>query len=133
MKKATVVAALAGAAISVTTSSIEAQPRPPVAGPPRCFSSRDWAGSQSKDEHSMYIRVRGRDIYRIDFVGSCPGIGWPGNHLISRIRGSDQICSAIDLDLSVSDGRGIAVPCIVSNITPLSYAEAAALPKKLLP
>ena len=133
MRRSAIVAALNGAALFSTTTAIEAQPRPPASAPPRCFSAHDWAGSRSTNDHSMYIRVRGRDIYRIDFVGGCPGVSWPGNHIVSVFRGGDEVCSPLDLDLKVSDGHGIASACIVSRITPIPYAEVAAMPRKLLP
>ena len=127
MRMSPIVAVLTGAALFSTTSAIEAQPRTPAGGPPRCFSAHDWAGSRSVDDHSMYIRVHGRDIYRVDFAGGCPGVSWPGNHLVTRFHGTDEVCNPIDLDLRVSDGHGIATSCIVSRITPLSYARAVRL------
>ena len=81
----------------------------------------------------MYIRVRGRDIYRIEFAGSCPNLSWPDEHLVSVFRGGDEVCGPLDLDLKVSDGHGVSAPCIVSRITPVPYAEAATIPRKLLP
>ena len=133
MRTSAIAAVLTGAALLSTTTAIEAQPRPPASRPPQCFSARDWAGWKATDDHSMYIRVRMRDIYRVDFADSCPTLSWPGMHLVSVFRGGDQICLPLDFNLKVSDGHGMATPCMVSRITPIPYAEAATLPRKLLP
>lgn len=133
MRNSVIAAVLTGAALLSTSTAIEAQPRPPASRPPQCFSAHDWQGWKATDDHSMYIRVRMHDIYRIDFAGSCPTLSWPGAHLVTVFRGSDNVCAPLDLDLKVSDGHGIASPCMVSRITPVPYAEAAALPRKLLP
>ena len=133
MRKSAIAAVLTGAALMSATTGIEAQPRPPASRPPQCFYAHDWAGSKATDDHSMYIRVRGRDIYRIDFAGDCPGVSWAGNHIVSVFRGGDQVCAPLDLDLKISDGHGMASSCIVSRITPVPYAEAATLPRRLLP
>jgi len=102
--------------------------------PVQCFNTRDWNGwTVSPDAKSMYIRTGVRSIYRLDFVNECRAAQGIGVHLVTRVRGSSSICSPLDLDLKVSDGHGFATPCIVSNITPLSAEEAAALPKRLKP
>ena len=133
MRMSAIVAVLTGVALFSTTSAIEAQPKPAASGPPRCFSAHDWDGWKAKDDRSMYIRVRMHDIYRVEFAGGCPNLRWPDMHLVTVFRGSDEICSPLDLDLKVSDGHGIPTPCIVSRITPVSYAETATIPRKLLP
>jgi hypothetical protein len=133
MRTSAIVAVLAGATLFSTTTAIEAQPRPAASAPPQCFSAHDWAGWKSVDDHTMYIRVRGRDIYRVEFAGGCPSLSWPDEHLVTVFRGGDEVCSPLDLDLKVADGNGIATACIVSKITPIPYAEAATIPRKLLP
>ncbi len=46
------------------------------------------------------------------------------------VRGSDRICTPIDLDLRVSDGFGMAMPIRAKTITKLTPEEIAAIPKK---
>ena len=133
MGRSVIAAVLTGAALFSTTTATEAQPRPPASRPPQCFSARNWEGWRAADDRSMYIRVRMHDIYRVDFAGSCSTLSWPGVHLVTVFRGSDEICAPIDFDLKVADGHGIPSPCIVSRITPVPYAEAAMIPRKLLP
>ncbi len=99
----------------------------------QCFYSHDWDGwKATPDAKSIYIRVNINHYYRIDFSDSCPTLNAPNAHLITKTI-NDLVCSAIDLDLKVSDSPGFAVPCIVSAITPLSPADVQALPKKQKP
>ena len=48
-------------------------------------------------------------------------------------RGSDTVCDALDLDLSVSDGHGFREFLIATSITKLTPAEVAAIPLKFRP
>ena len=105
----------------------------PATAPSRCFNTRDWSGwTVSPDGRSMYIRTGVRNLYRLEFANACRAAQGIGVHLVTRVRGSAFVCSPLDLDLKVSDGH-MATPCIISNITPLSADEAAALPKALRP
>jgi hypothetical protein len=100
---------------------------------PRCFRSSDWRGwKATPDASAIYIRVSSSRIYRVDFAHACNALRH-GNHLFNRVRGSGRICTAIDLDLRVSVGRGMSTPCIASKLTELTPEEAAALPKSLRP
>lgn len=120
------------AAASAVGLAADAQPSTKPA--PSCFFSVDWDGwKATPDSKSIYIRVGVRDVYKLDLSSACPELQMPDAHLVTHIRGSDSICSPLDLDLRVSDMHGFATPCIVSAITPLSPAEAAALPPKLKP
>jgi hypothetical protein len=124
------VAALAVFAVGAVPSA-QAGPAPRSA--PQCFNLRDWSGwKATADGKSIYIRIGVSDLYRLDFGYTCHAATGIGVHLVTRVRGSSFVCSPLDLDLKVGDG-GFATPCIVSRITPLSSAEAAALPKSLRP
>jgi len=73
----------------------------------------------------------------------------PDVHLISRTRGPDTICPAIDLQFEVSDntgfrgrlgetirggfGEGMSEPLIASKLTKLTPDEIAAIPKQYRP
>lgn len=120
------------AAASMLGLAADAQPSTKPA--PSCFFSIDWNGwKASPDSKSIYIRVGIHDIYRLDLSAACPELQMPDARLITKIRGSDSICSPLDIDLRVSDMHGFATPCIVSAITPLSPADVAAMPAKLKP
>ena len=125
--------ALAAAALAVPAAA-SAQPasqsKPGAAQ--QCFFDRDWRGWKAVDEKSMYIRVGIHDIYRVDFSSGCPGLLEPNVHLVTQSH-SGSVCSALDLDVKVSQFDGFSTACIASNLTRLSPAEVAALPKKQLP
>jgi hypothetical protein len=135
MRKHLLAATLAGlTALSVLGLAI-ADAQPASSKPPQqCFYSNDWDGwKATPDSKAIYIRVGINKIWRLDLASACPTLQSPNPHLITKLHGSSSICSALDLDLRVSDDSGFAVPCIVSELTPLSAAEAAALPKNLRP
>ena len=99
-----------------------------------CFLSSAWEGwSAPGDGDVLYLSVRMHDIYRVDLT--------PGTHvrkggdrfLINRVRGSDWICSALDLDLTLSDHQGFREPLIARSIRKLTPEEVAAIPRKDLP
>ena len=123
--------ALAAGLAPVASGDVHSQP---ARAPSACFLSRDWEGWKStKDAKAMYIRVQSRKIYRLDFAYACDEANWPDAHLVTIMRGSDWICSPMDIDLKISDGHGFTSPCMVRKITPLTSEEAAALPKSERP
>jgi hypothetical protein len=99
-----------------------------------CFLSNNWQGwSAPGDGDVLLLRVGVRDIYRVDLT--------PGSHvrkdgdrfLVNQVRGSDWICSPLDLDLTLSDHHGFREPLIARSIRKLTPAEIAAIPRKDLP
>jgi len=100
----------------------------------QCFYSHDWDGwKATPDSKTIFIKVGVNKIYRIDLARACPDLQAPYAHLITDTPDNSAICSAIDLNLRVSDNGGSRVSCIPSHITRLSPEEAAALPKNLRP
>ena len=129
-------AALIGLAIAgfsgLAASAQDAAPAP--AKPARqCFYLSDWRGWTAPDKNTLYMKVRGRDVYRVDLAWGSNQLTWPGSHLVSVVRGSDSICQPLDLDLRVSDGMGFAVPIRAKAITKLTPDEIKAIPKKYQP
>lgn len=121
------------AALAVTAGAASAQPAKPAPANRTlpsgdCFDSRDWQGWASPSPDLLYIRVRQKDVYRIDLA---PGrsLNSPSDFLVTISRGSSRVCGVIDLDLKVSDRIGPATPLFPLGITKLTPAEAAALPK----
>jgi len=87
-------------------------PAPAAAAAPRqCFRINDWNGWRAPDAKTLYIRVGGRDIWKIGLASECSMLKSPSSHLVTRVRGSDQICAPIDLDLSVQDSGGFTEGC----------------------
>jgi hypothetical protein len=99
-----------------------------------CFFINQWQGWHATDANTVYLRVNIKDIYRLDLSAGSQQLTWPGfYHLVSVTRGPDTVCTPLDLQLAVSDGRGFYQPLIVKTITKLTPDEVAALPKKDLP
>jgi hypothetical protein len=127
------VAASAATLLSLAAASAVATlPSTASAAGGSCFYTSQWQGWRATDDRTLYIRVRMRDIYRLDLANSCM-IRSPGVHLTIKVRGSMSICSPLDLDLRVSQGRHFSTPCIVKTMTKLTPEEAAALPKAARP
>lgn len=124
-------ASVLGLALTLGAAATQAQPA--AASPQRCFLASSWSGwKAAPDSKAIYIRVGVRRVFRLDLTAECPALQGVGVHLVTKLHGP-WICHPLDLDLKVADGHGFATPCLVSKITELSAAEAAALPKDLQP
>ena len=126
--------AIAAAALSL--GAVPALAEPAHAGHlsnNQCFQTTDWQGWHAISPTVMYMRVHMHDIYQVDFSVGSSQLMWSTNHLINQVRGSDLVCSPIDLDLSVSDGNGFVQPLIAKSIRKLTPEEIAAIPRKDLP
>jgi hypothetical protein len=126
--------AAAAVAMAQPAASPPGKPPPSTKIAPKCFRSHDWESwKPAENSKAIYIRVNINQFYRIDFSDSCPMVQSPNVHLVTRTI-NDLVCTPLDLDLKVADPpTEFAIPCIVTGITPMSPAEAAALPKKLQP
>jgi hypothetical protein len=125
---------LLGAATLVLLTATAGGAQPSSGETPQCFYSTDWHGwKASHDDRSIFIGVGGRRVYRLDLATPCPQLSDPMAHLVTKMRGSASICGPLDFDLRVSTGGGFETACIVSNLTPLSAAEASSLPRDLRP
>jgi hypothetical protein len=100
-----------------------------------CFPINQMQGWKAPDNKTIYIRVNMNQYFRLDLAGTCAMLTMPESHLITRTRGSDMICSAIDWDLSVSEPPPDAIPegCIVKTMTLLTPEEVSAIPPKFKP
>ena len=115
-----------------------AQSTPPPAPPPRqqnCFFITEMQNWKAPDDKTIFIRVNMNQFYRLDLSTACPLLTMPDSHLITRTRGPDTVCSAIDWDLSVAQPppASMSEPCIVKKMTRLTPEEAAAIPPKFKP
>jgi len=97
-----------------------------------CFLTQDWQGWRGADPNTIYLRVHAHEYYRLDLSSGSPMVTDDTNHLVSQVRGSNWICSPLDLDLKISDGH-ITEPLIVKAITKLTPEQVAMIPKKALP
>ena len=97
-----------------------------------CFLAQNWENWRGADANTIYLRVHAHEFYRLDLSSGSNMVTDDTNHLVSRIRGSNWICSPLDLDLKISDGH-ITEPLIVKSITKLTPEQVAMIPKKALP
>ena len=108
-----------------------------TAAPPErtpCFYITQWQGWKAPSENVIYLGVNMHDVYRVDLSAGSSQLMSPGVHLVSKIRGSSSICSALDLQLEVADTSGaFSSPLIASKLTKLTPEEVAAIPKKYNP
>ena len=99
-----------------------------------CFLAADWSGWKSPDPNTIYLRVDINRVYRLDLASPSYQLSDPGVHLISRIRGSNWICSPLDMQLYVGDDHGIMrEPLFVKSLTPLTPDQVKAIPAKYRP
>lgn len=96
----------------------------------QCFYLSDWRGWSAPNKDTLYLKVRGRDVYRVDLAYGSNQLTWPGTHLVSVVRGPDSVCGPNDLDLRVGDGFGMPIPIRAKAITKMTPEQIAALPKK---
>jgi len=106
---------------------------PAAAVVPACFRTRDIRNHTVGDNHTMYLNVDGRMVYRVEMSNDCFAGATSSDPIIIRIPpGSSDVCRPIDLDVGVNMG-GFTNRCIISSITPLAPDQVAALPPKLRP
>jgi hypothetical protein len=76
------------------------------------------------DDHTLYFDYNGTATYRLTMSGACLAAVTSSDPIVLRNRGQGLICKPIDWDVSARGTR-----CIVTSVTKLTPAEAAALPK----
>lgn len=115
------------AAILSATASVAGAAQP-TSTP--CFSTNQWDGWTAPKPDVLLIGVNRHDVFRAELSGPSASLKRPGSFLVNKVRGSNRVCSGLDLDLEVSDDLGFSEPLIVKSLTRLTPEEAAALPKK---
>jgi len=107
-----------------------------AAPPPssNCFFSSNWQGwSAPGNGDTLLIRVRPNDIYRIELAPGAHVHKTGDRFLVNELRGGNWICSALDLDLTLSDHQGFSQALIARSLTKLTADEVAAIPRADLP
>ena len=99
-----------------------------------CFASNNWNGwTVAPGGDALYLRVNLRDYYRVDLTPGTRARKGANEFLVNEVRGSNWICSHLDLDLMISDNLGFRQPLIATSLRKLTPEEVAAIPKKDLP
>ncbi len=132
MKKSAILLAAVG--LFAISSPAISQPASSGRMPPRCFFSNQFQNWTAPDKNTIYVRVGLHHYYRLDLAAPCQRLTWPGAFLITKLHGSNSICTALDWDLHVATSwRDIPEACIVKKMTALSPDEAEAIPKSSRP
>jgi hypothetical protein len=123
------------AALALTLVATAAGATSPAPQHQSCFPAggawTNWSAAPNGDV--LYLRVHINDIYQVDLTPGSRVYKSPGYFLVNVVRGSGWICSAIDLDLTLSSDYGFRKPLIATSMRKLTPAEIAAIPKKYLP
>jgi hypothetical protein len=107
---------------------------PTVAVAPACFYTRDIRNHTVADDHTLFLNVGGRMVYRVETSNSCFAAATSSDPIvIQNPPGSSNVCRPIDLDVGINTGGGFTSHCIVSSIVPMTPDQIAALPARLRP
>jgi hypothetical protein len=124
----------AGAAAALCLAGSAAYADPPAHADQSCFLAADWSGWKSPSPNVIYLRINVSTIYELDLSAGSSQLQEPDMHLVSELRGSDWICSPLDLQLEVADSHGaFREPLIVKSITRLTPDQVRAIPAKYRP
>lgn len=128
------VAAAALLAFGATPATAADAPSKDAAGKNQCFWSRNVTSFAAPDDHTVYIKVNLRDVYRLDLMISCPDVDWNQSvALVSSHGAGGSICGPLDAEI-VSHAQGLGRQrCPVKAMRKLTPQEVAALPKRARP
>jgi hypothetical protein len=131
MKTATALAAVALLALGAASAHAADKPGDKPAAKNECFWARNVTSFAAPDDHTVYVRVNMRDVYKFDLMVSCPDIDW--NQRLALRSTRDSICSGMDAEI-VSRAQGLGLQrCPVSHMRKLTPEEIAALPRGAKP
>jgi hypothetical protein len=124
----------AAAALALTASADPPPPGPPPHHGGSCFWERDVTNFAARDDHTVYLRVGGRQVYELKMFGNCFDLSWL-HHIGLRTFGSSNVCEGggAGLELETRDIAAGHQRCPVTSIRKLSPDEIAALPKDAQP
>ncbi|HEY3948150.1 DUF6491 family protein [Phenylobacterium sp.] len=99
-----------------------------------CFWARNVTSFAAPDDHTVYVRVNQRDVYRLDLMISCPDVNWNQAIALQSSHGAGgSICNALDAEI-ISHATGLGRQrCPVKTLTKLTPEEIATLPKGAKP
>lgn len=131
--------ALAGALVAPALALAMGEPttpHPPADAGSRhqCYFTSQIGDWRAPDARTILFRVNRDRVLRLDLANACPELTYIDPKLITRFRGNDTICTALDWDIKVApEVHTPGTPCIVKDMRELTPAEIAALPKKDVP
>jgi hypothetical protein len=100
----------------------------------QCFWARNITSFAAPDDHTVYVKVGMRDVYRLDLMISCPDVDWNQRVALQSSHGAGgSICGPLDAEI-ISHATGLGPQrCPVKAMHKLTPEEIAALPKKAKP
>src|ERR1700744_746912 len=100
----------------------------------QCFWARNITSFAAPDDHTVYVKVGMRDVYKMDLMISCPDVDWNQRVALQSSRGAGgSICGSPDVEI-ISHATGLGHQrCPVKAMRKLTPDEIAALPKKAKP
>jgi hypothetical protein len=127
---------LAGAGLALALISTAPVPEGAEAaarkGAEQCFFARNMTSFAPVGRERLNIRVGVNDYYQIDLLGTCQDLDWT-QRIGLQSRGSDWICSGLDVTLIVPSSTLGPQRCNATSIRKLTPDEVKALPRKEKP
>ena len=103
-------------------------------GQPGCFFISQWQGWKAPASDVLYLGVNGRGVFRESALPRGPRCcRTPATTSFGGTAPAGGICQPVQINLALSDGKGLYVPLIAKTLTKLTPEEVAAIPKQFQP
>ena len=94
-----------------------------------CFARSEVEGFSAPNDHTVYLRVFPKTVYRLDLFSDCIGLSFRESLGLEDRPSSPWICSPLEATVVYRD-HGMRERCPVTAIHKLTPEEAAALPRR---
>lgn len=100
----------------------------------QCFWPRSVQNLTVMNDRTVFARVQGREVFRLELFTPCRDIDW-SRHMDLRSRTGGTICEGrgLGVELVARTSRGRHRRCSVGGIRRLTPDEVAALPARARP
>jgi hypothetical protein len=132
----TLPAALLGLAVVTAAGAAAASPShgyPKGGDNAPCFHINQWQGWKAPDEHTLYLGVNFRQVYKVGLSGNYRLLHDPLARVIFRTSAPSSICSALDLQLDVAVPPNIQEPLVATSMVKLTPEQVKAIPPQYIP
>ena len=120
------IAAGALAAAGALCATLPAAEASPAASHNACFRLSQIVNTHMVGFRTLYLRGGPGAYYRMDFAADCNNLG-SEPLVLHPFANNDEICHAIELNVSV---RGTGERCMPTSLSRLTPDEVAAIPPK---
>lgn len=94
-----------------------------------CFLRHDVYGFSAPNDHTVYLSVRNRDVFRLDLMNECQGLTFRQSFGLEDRPASPWVCDPLEATVVYRE-TGILQRCPVKAIHKLTPDEIKALPKR---